>query len=690
MVVIFRTESPADRPDPLILRRTAEKALPLHKSPAKYLQVRIVLALLIILAGSSCARSGPVPEKKAIAGHIDLSQHDFNQSPVIVLGGEWDLFRNRLIGTLAEAQSISAARVVLPQTWSGNGHATYRLKIRLPENRPESLALHMEAQLSAYDLSVGGKIIAASGKPGTNVTETIPGTRPLTAILPAGRDMEIFLRVANYHHRKGGIFKKIHFGTATAIEREIESKRVLDALLTGILTIMALYHFVIFALRRRNRAALLFALICMAIMGRTITTGEKLMLVMWPAAPFGLYTMLEYLSYFWSIPCAIQFFHELYPRYISRWVHRIFHILAALFSATVLVTPLSFYSHTSYIYMPVMLAAVLIVSWLLVRVTWHREQNAAALTVGVFVLALTVLNDSLNTLEILRTGYVVQFGFLGIVLIYASALAARFSGALDNSEAAGLKLQVANETLESRVAERTVELEHAKEIAEDANRLKDNFIALVSHDLRSPLSGLLGVLQTVRMAKIDEEKRARMLGLAEKSASDVLQMIESLLQLHRFKRGSLGGVSEPVQPYLVFDALARSLAEATLEKKLNIVNHIPPDWKIETDVHLLRHVLRNLLTNAIKYSHPGGEINVERAAENPPEISVTDHGVGMNPHQLSAVLGREQPVSTAGTAGEKGSGLGLAICREMLKSQGGDLSAATRPGKGSVFTIRLP
>lgn len=127
----FRTESPADRPDPLILRRTAEKALPLHKSPAKYLQVRIVLALLIILAGSSCARSGPVPEKKAIAGHIDLSQHDFNQSPVIVLGGEWDLFRNRLIGTLAEAQSISAERVVLPQTWSGNGHATYRLKIRL-------------------------------------------------------------------------------------------------------------------------------------------------------------------------------------------------------------------------------------------------------------------------------------------------------------------------------------------------------------------------------------------------------------------------------------------------------------------------------------------------------------------------------------------------------------------------------
>ena len=74
----------------------------------------------------------------------------------------------------------------------------------------------------------------------------------------------------------------------------------------------------------------------------------------------------------------------------------------------------------------------------------------------------------------------------------------------------------------------------------------------------------------------------------------------------------------------------------------------------------------------------------------PVEISVTDQGVGMNPHQLAAVLGREKSVSTAGTAGEKGSGLGLAICREMLKSQGGDLLVTSKPGKGSTFTIRLP
>lgn len=652
--------------------------------------MRIVLALLIILAGSACARSGPVPEIKATAGHIDLSQHDFSHSPLIILGGEWDLFRNRLIDTLSPAQPITAERVVLPQTWSGDGHATYRLKIRLPEKQPETLSLHMEAQLSAYDLSVGGKIIAASGKPGTHVAETIPGTQPLTAILPAGRDIELFLRVANYHHRKGGIFKKIHFGTATAIDREIESKRVLDALLTGILTIMALYHFVIFALRPRNRAALLFALICVAIMGRTITTGEKLMLVMWPAAPFWLYTMLEYLSYFWSVPCAIQFFHELYPHYISRWVHRIFHILAALFSATVVVTPLSFYSHTSYIYMPVMVAAVLIVSWLLVRVTWHREQNAAALTAGVFVLALAVLNDSLNTLEILRTGYVVQFGFLGIVLIYASALAARFSRALDDSEAAGLKLQVANETLETRVAERTIELERAKEFAENANRLKDNFIALVSHDLRSPLSGVYGVLQTVRMAPVNEEKKQQLLAMAEKSAAEVLQMIESLLQLHRFKQGKSSAAREVVQPYLLLAELVKPLAASLGEKKLKLMNALAPDWQINTDVALLRHVLRNLLTNAIKYSRPEGEIRVTVAGQNPPAIAVSDTGIGMDARQVAAVLGHERAVSTTGTGGEKGSGLGLAICREMLHNEGGALLVQSEPGKGSTFTIQLP
>lgn len=652
--------------------------------------MRLSFALFVLFAVSQCTKAGRVPEKKAVAGVLDLTAHDFGAEPLIILGGEWSFYPNRLISTPAEAQSVEAQKVVLPQTWSGNGYGTYRLRIRLPEHFADKVMLHMEAQLSAYELSAGGRTLAASGKPGISIAGTEPQTQPLTAILPMGRELDIYLRVANYHHRKGGIFKQIQFGTATAVDREIESKRILDALLTGILGIMALYHFVIFALRRRNRAALFFALVCLAILWRTITTGEKLILVMWPSAPFGFYTMLEYLSYFWSIPFALQFFRELYPRYCPSWVHRSFYVSAAMFSLVVFVTPLQIYSHTSYLYMPVMIAGVLTVAVLLARVAWNKEQNALALTAGFFLLALTVLNDSLNTLEVLRTGYIVQFGFLGIVLFYAAVLAARFSRALDDSEAATLELSVANETLESRVAERTVELERAKEAAEDANRLKDNFISLVSHDLRSPLSGIFSALQTVRMAKLEEAAKSRLLALSEKSASDVLQMIESLLQLHRFKRSSSEGVHEKVQPYILLDAITKSLADSISEKKLRILNRLPVEYSFEMDVHLLRHVLRNLLTNAIKYSNPGGEVVVELSPGEPVEISVTDQGVGMNPHQLAAVLGREKSVSTAGTAGEKGSGLGLAICREMLKSQGGDLLVVSKPGKGSTFTIRLP
>jgi signal transduction histidine kinase len=149
-------------------------------------------------------------------------------------------------------------------------------------------------------------------------------------------------------------------------------------------------------------------------------------------------------------------------------------------------------------------------------------------------------------------------------------------------------------------------------------------------------------------------------------------------------------VHEKVQPYLVLEAITKSLADSIGEKNLRVLNRLPVEYSFEMDMHLLRHVLRNLLTNAIKYSNPGGEIVVELISGEPVEISVTDQGVGMNPHQLAAVLGREKSVSTAGTAGEKGSGLGLAICREMLKSQGGDLLVTSKPGKGSTFTIRLP
>ena len=648
---------------------------------------RLAPALILLVHITACGVRRPI-EMKAVAGLLDLTAHDFANSPTLVLGGEWDFYRGKFFSTAAEASAVIPERVVLPQTWNGEGTATYRLKLRLPPVE-QTFAVHMEAQLSAYEILINGKPAAASGVPGADAGATQPATLPLSAEVVSRGDVEILLRVANFHHRKGGIFKKIYFGTSHAMASQVQATRLADMALVGILATMALYHLIIFLLRRRNKAALFYSLVCIMILGRTVTTGEKLLPVMLPAVPFSVYTMIEYLSYFWGIPFALRFFYELYPGRQSARIHSLFFIAAAFFSLAVVLLPLRLYSHTSYLYLPVMVAGIIVVAFLLIRMAWIGEPNARALLAGFSLLAVTVINDALNTVEILRTGYLAHFGFLGVIIGYAAVLAARFSVAFDQSEAAALELKYANETLEQRVSERTRELEKAKTAAEQANYNKDNFIALVSHDLRSPLSGLHSSLQVLRLAPLDAEKKDRLLSVAEKTTAEMLQIIESLLQLHRRQRGDFSDDDQLVYPRTIVESLAQSLAKPLNEKQLRINNELSAEWQLRTNPHLLRHVLRNLLTNAVKFSYAGGLIEVKREPGAARSISVTDHGIGMKAEQLKSIMRRGQQSAGAGTAGERGSGLGLTICREILESQNGSLSVISHIGSGSTFTIHL-
>lgn len=654
----------------------------------RHLRWLLLLLVSAVAWAASCSGSKGVPELKAARGVLDLSQHNFQAEPVVTLGGEWLYYSGQLITGAADAKSLAATPVNIPQTWSGDGFGTYHLHLKLPDAH-EIFKLHMEAQLSAYDVYISGIRRAASGNPGRTVAETKPATEPLSAVLGAAGEYDIFVRVANFHHRKGGLFKKIQAGRAAALDHLVYQKRFLDILLVGVLLMSGIYYFIVFLYRPGNRAELYFAAVCLMIMGRTVTTGEKILLLSWPEAPFAFYTRVEYLSYFWGIPFALSFFSALYPRLLHRYVLRAFYLSSIVFSLPVLLLPLRLYSHTAYLYVPVLVAGLIVVVTILARALLQRLPSAGLLAGGFSVLALAVMNDAFVTLELLRTGYHVQYGFMAIVVCYSAVLATRFAQALESSERAEQALREANENLEARVQERTKQLESAKDVAEEANRQKDNFLAVVSHDLRSPLSGILSALQAMRLAPQSAAQAGELVVAAEKSAVRMLKTIDSLLAARRISNAPRQADDQLFPARIAGEILAEMEAEAA-KKKIRLLNELPTHWVIPSNAEIVRHVLRNLLSNALKFTPAGGSVLIYRPEGDRQAITVRDEGIGIGPEDIAAILGGQKIIPRPGVLGEKGSGLGLNLCRELLAREGARLEIISEPGKGSAFTVVWP
>lgn len=263
--------------------------------------------------------------------------------------------------------------------------------------------------------------------------------------------------------------------------------------------------------------------------------------------------------------------------------------------------------------------------------------------------------------------------------------------ALENEMRVHQVLLEAKQELETKVEERTAALRMEKDRAEDATKIKNKFISLVSHDLRSPLAtvmGVLGLLEAREKYRLDAARQAEMVSRARKSLGGLLAMIDQLLDLSRLQTGKISVIKRPVA---VREAAASSFGHysTTAEKKgVRLVNEAPPGMKVFADSALIAEVLNNLVSNAIKFCRPGDAITI--AAADPHTITVKDSGVGIPASLLPDIFKPEVKTTTTGTHGEVGTGLGLPYCKELMEAHGGDLSVASVEGEGTLFSMRFP
>ncbi len=266
-------------------------------------------------------------------------------------------------------------------------------------------------------------------------------------------------------------------------------------------------------------------------------------------------------------------------------------------------------------------------------------------------------------------------------------------------------LEEANAKMRAALAER--ELAQARLVAfaveqEQANRSKDTFFSILSHDLRGPMGALLGLAQVAesRLASgpadaHDDRELVELAGVMHRSAENLYGLLVNLLEWSRLQTGQMRCRPEPVDLHALARATVELLGPPAAEKGVRLVNALTPGTTAWADPTMLRSVLLNLVSNGLKFTPSGGRVVVRADAEADSAgdrlaLSVEDTGVGMAPADVARLFRLDTARSRTGTAGERGSGLGLLLCREMVERHGGTLAVASAPGRGSLFRFTLP
>ena len=233
----------------------------------------------------------------------------------------------------------------------------------------------------------------------------------------------------------------------------------------------------------------------------------------------------------------------------------------------------------------------------------------------------------------------------------------------------------------------------AREQAEEASRLKEEFLATVSHELRTPLNAVVGWSKLLHSGQLDKDGVTHAVEVIERNAAAQRQIIEDLLDVSRIVTGKLRINTQPVDVLLVIHNAIDAIRPAAEAKEIKVTTHVEaPELIVRADMERLQQVLWNLLANAVKFTPTQGTIDVFlKRYQTFAEITIEDSGPGIPQDFLPRIFDRFSQADGSSTRKHGGLGLGLAIVRHLVEIHGGTVSAANHKEKGgAVLTVRLP
>ena len=227
----------------------------------------------------------------------------------------------------------------------------------------------------------------------------------------------------------------------------------------------------------------------------------------------------------------------------------------------------------------------------------------------------------------------------------------------------------------------------------NSNIQKDKLFSIIAHDFRSPFAGCLGLLEMVLddLDSFSNDDLRKMLEMIYNQSQSTYQLLESLLEWALTQQNRINFSPERIDLHHIAGMTFFALNNNAVKKNIQLLNRIKKGTFVNADKNMLRTILKNLLSNGIKFTNQDGIIEVRAEVKNRfIEISVTDSGIGIQKNSQKRIFDIDYQYIGKGTDGERGTGIGLHVCREFVGRHGGAIVVDSEPGKGSTFRFTLP
>jgi len=403
----------------------------LKKKRTYYGLLILTIFNLIVFKGES--------QIKAEKGKLDLKTFNFSKNTSVNLDGVWEFYPSKLYKPDDFNKGIQEIPkfVTIPSLWNKAlfpdsktphiGYGTYRLQVTVPDSI-YMFALRLKRIESSYKIWINDKHIIEIGKVGKNIETALPQQKTVTKIFSTTKtDLNIIIQVSNFKHRKGGIANSISFGTAEKIIKQTKKSRGYELFIIGVLIIMAVFHFGLYIVRKKDWSLLFFGLLLITEIISMSTNGETLLSYYFPSVDWLILKKIDYISNFARVTFFALFFFYLYKPIINKYfilVLSAINIFTALF---VLFTDLQTFSFTLIIFIALSALTLIYILYAQVKTLLEGKEGALIPLIGTLVLLITAVNDMLYVSGFFNSIYLVPAGLFVFIFSQSYLLSFHFS-----------------------------------------------------------------------------------------------------------------------------------------------------------------------------------------------------------------------------------------------------------------------
>jgi signal transduction histidine kinase len=635
-----------------------------------------------------------------------------NQLVVQQIADNWNFYWNvfidpRLVGN---TDSLHATKVTIPSYWSsysingvelpGSGYGSFSTTVILPKDYRQPIGISVPIIDVAYCFFVNGQLLSSGGKIGKSYQEEEPGYSPeLIRYTPASDTLHLLFYVSNFHHRRGGIWKGLSIGPYSKLNTFEKETWAIDFISLGILFAFGVF-FLIFSFYNREEKSLPFlSMAFLFVLLRGICTNHFPIMLF---ADFSWKWMirLEYIGNFGAIIMGMWGFFYIKP---IRWIRQLLWFFSAcLFFVLLAIIGLDVpqFAYSIYLFNIYLGTFFVLFCCQLFYIIKASEKFPWLFFAGVCLVTFAALNDLMIAFakNLLFGFYILPTVFIVFVFILSIGFFRRFYQTYEREKLLSKELTALTVELESIVEKRTSQVSEKNKIIESQNatlqediHLKNRILSIIGHDIRSPLSFVIMGLDLVSDKNLSEKNRKTFIDRIVFAANNLFLLIDNLLSWGLSQNKQLKLFPEMNDLTLLVERVVDQFLHFTENKEIQIIKHLPYPVQAHFDENTVIIIIRNLLSNALKFTSRQGTVTVSIVeSADYVEVSVVDSGVGIPADKLALLNTGSELVSSEGTDHEKGTGLGLILCKELIGLNGGVFSVHSEVGVGSTFSFTLP